>query len=466
MFFDEVSLELLGGRGGNGMVSFHREKFIAEGPPDGGDGGKGGSVILEADSNYNTFRHFSGKKTFQAGDGQGGHKNNRAGATGEDLILKVPIGTLVYLDEGDKPAHDFTFHGEQWVACEGGRGGYGNGHFASSVRQAPKFAELGDIGEKKEVRFEMRLIAEVGLVGFPSAGKSTLISHVSAAKPKIAAYPFTTLIPNLGVVNLSNFGGSIEQSFVLADIPGIIEGASEGRGLGDQFLKHISRSAVLVFLLDPYSYDGKSVEDQYQILREELGHYDADLLNKEFFVVLNKIDALDEDMKVDLQKKFLKKFPKLKGKFRLISGVSGEGLSPFMFDLWKLILAERAKQEKPTSPQESGERTVLAPKFFIDQQDYEIRPLKDLNLPDFRGTVHGLLTSPSDRPKRKVFEVTGKRIEQISRMTNTNQPDAVGRVYDVIEKMGIKNHLKRLGAKTGDLFKIPPHLFEYHELDE
>jgi len=461
MFFDEVQLELEGGKGGDGMVFFHREKYVECGAPDGGDGGNGGNLILEADDNYNTLQHFTGAKHFEAKDGEGGFRNNMAGHAGEDVILKVPVGTLVYDQETKELMVDLKKHGQRFLAARGGRGGYGNSNFMSSIRQAPKFAELGDIGEHKKVRFELRLVADVGLVGFPSAGKSTFISHVSSARPKIAAYPFTTLIPNLGVVHLSDFGGNKKQSFVIADMPGIIEGASEGKGLGDAFLKHISRTAILVFVLDPFSYEERSILDQYKTLREELKKYDPELLEKDFFVALNKIDSIPEEDRKKMQKEFLKAFPKLKKNFRLISGVSGEGLPKLMLELAVLVEKNRKKAPAMSTNEEVIE---YKPQTLVDDRSFEIEKLGDVDLGKFEEPIEGQTIEDELIPVRPLFKVTGKRIEQISRMTNVALEGSLDRVYDVLKKMKIHNALLRLGAKTGDLVKIGPHIYEFHDL--
>ncbi len=459
MFFDEVKLELEGGKGGNGAVFFHREKYVDVGGPDGGNGGLGGSVILEADENYNTLQHFTGLKHFKAMAGEPGFKNDMAGKAGEDLILHVPVGTAVYDGETGEELVDLHVGGQRFLAARGGRGGYGNGHFSTSTRQAPTFAELGDTGEGKKVRFELRLVADVGLVGFPSAGKSTFISHVSSAKPKIAAYPFTTLVPNLGVVYLSKFGGSKSQSFVIADMPGIIEGASEGKGLGDQFLKHISRTAILIFLLDPFPYENRTLSEQYRTLADELKTYKESLLKKEFFVVMNKIDSIPDEDRKKLKKDFLKDFPKLKAKFRMVSGVSGEGLEPLLFELWELVKKHQAK-----GPSLSKKKEVLnyTPTALLDENSYRVEKLKEVDAERFEDPVCGLTIDPELKPKRLLFKVTGKRIEQISRMTNTSQEGAVNRIYDIFKKMGIQNALVRSGARTGDFVKVGPHVFEFH----
>lgn len=461
MFSDEVKVVFEGGRGGDGFVSFHREKFVAAGAPDGGDGGNGGNIVLVADSNFNTLGHYVGPKNFKAESGKNGHKNNMAGRAGVDLILKVPPGTQVFDDESGALIVDLINNGDSFKVCEGGRGGYGNAHFVSSIRQAPHFAELGDEGERKHVRLELKLLADVGLVGFPSSGKSTLISHVSAAKPKIGDYPFTTLQPNLGVVNLKEFGGSKNQTFVIADIPGLIEGASLGKGLGDRFLRHISRTGILIFLLDPFSYDGVSIEDQYKILNKELGAFDSDMLSKEFLVVINKIDAIPDEDRNLFQKTFIKKFPKLKSKIRLISGVSGENLSELMKELWRL---SSERKDALVSTDTGDDHHVYEPIRLIEDNSFSLSESKNIDLGMFSEKIHGQLISSSSMPNRKLFVVSGRRIEQISRMTNVSQKDAITRIYDVLMKMGIYDKLQRGGAVNGDLILIGPHYYEFHEL--
>ncbi len=462
MFFDEVTLELEGGRGGNGAMCFHREKFVAEGPPDGGDGGDGGNVVLEADDNYNTLQHFMGKKHYQANFGENGAKNDMAGHGAEELILKVPVGTMVHDLETKEQVADLSIHGQRLLIAHGGRGGYGNGHFMASTRQAPMFAELGDIGEFRKVRLELRLVADVGLVGYPSAGKSTLISHVSAARPKIAAYPFTTLVPNLGVVNVAKFGGEEAQTFVIADMPGIIEGASEGKGLGGQFLKHISRTATLVYVLDPFSYEGLSMSEQFTVLQRELKAHDPELLKKDFFVVMNKIDSIPEDDRKKLSKEFLKDFPKVKKIFRSVSGVSGEGLQDLMFELFKVI--RKSKASLPEVVTEENKVIEYTPTRFLDDAAFQVEYMYTVSAREFQEPVCGNVITPETMPKRELYKVTGKRIEQVSRMTNPLQPDGVVRVFDILIKMGIQKALLKAGAVNGDLLKIGPHFFEFHAL--
>lgn len=461
MFFDEVPVRFEGGRGGNGAVSFRREKFIAAGNPDGGNGGDGGDVVLVADSNFNTLQHFAGKKHFKAQSGGNGAKRDKAGARGEDLLLKVPIGTRVLSQEGELVV-DLKENGGRFVAAQGGRGGFGNAHFVSSTRQAPKFAEIGDAGEDVSVMLELQMVADVGLVGFPSAGKSTFISHVSAAKPKIGDYPFTTLVPNLGVVNLAEFKGSASQSFVIADIPGLIEGASEGRGLGDKFLRHVSRTAQLLFLLDPFAYDDKSIAEQYQILHSELEKFDPELVKKEFLVVMNKIDAIPEDDRVRLKSEFLKLYPELEDRFRMVSGVSGEFLDELMKELWNLV---HSHQESPkVATEESDEAPLYEPIRLVEDHSFKVELIREVDAEQFPDLVLHALVGIAAKPMRQLFEVKGRRIEQISRMTNTDQKEGIDRVYDVMKKMNIHNELLRSGAVNGDYIMIGPHVYEFHHL--
>jgi GTPase len=460
MFFDEVTLHVEGGKGGSGCVSFHREKYIAAGPPDGGTGGNGGNVILRADSNHNTFQKYSGTKNYKGSVGVAGHKNNMTGATGEDVLLLVPVGTLVHDIELDETLIDLKNDGDEFIVARGGRGGKGNANFASSTRQAPNFCEIGDIGEKRDIRLEMQLVADVGLVGFPSAGKSTLISHVSAAKPKVGDYPFTTIIPNLGVVFLSDFETKSDESFVIADMPGIIEGASEGKGLGDAFLKHISRTASLVFLLDPFSYDDRNMAEQYKILRKEIENYKSELLNKDHIVVMNKIDAIPHEDREELKAEFLKEFPNEKDNFYMVSGVSGENLRGLILDLWTAT-----KENQPNEVEEEvEENTDYEPFLHVDDQSYKIVKLYDIESTEFEARVFGKLISDDSRPTRALYKIEGPRIEQISRMSNLEQDGSLHRLTDILKKMNIHDALIREGAVNGDYVKIAWHVLEFHDL--
>jgi Obg family GTPase CgtA-like protein len=284
---------------------------------------------------------------------------------------------------------------------------------------------------------------------------------VSGARPKVAAYPFTTLVPNLGVVSMSEFGGEATENFVIADMPGIIEGASEGKGLGDQFLKHISRTATLVYVLDPFSYEGLSMEDQFKVLQKELKAYNAELLKKDFFVVMNKIDSIPEEDRKKLSAEFLKAFPKVKKVFRMVSGVSGENLHDFMFELLQTV-----RKNKEALPRPTEESAVIdyVPTRFLDESSFQVEHMYKVSAREFQEPVCGNVISPETMPWRELYKVSGKRIEQISRMTNPLYPDAIVRVYDVLVKMGIQRALVRAGAVNGDLVKIGPRFYEFHAL--
>jgi GTP-binding protein len=291
MLVDEATIDLKAGSGGDGAVSFRREKFIDKGGPDGGDGGKGGDIILESSTDLNTLNDFARLKAYKAESGQRGMKAKKYGEQGDDLRLKVPVGTLIYDQDSNQLLHDFTEPGQSYTAVKGGKGGLGNFHFRSSINQVPREFEPGQPGEEKRIRMELKFIADVGLIGLPNAGKSTLISVISKARPKIANYPFTTLEPNLGVVKFR------DKSFTVCDIPGLIEGAAEGRGLGHKFLKHVSRTKVLVHLIEANSEDYKK---SYDTVRKELGDFDKQMLSKDEIIVISKGELL-ENNKIDFK---------------------------------------------------------------------------------------------------------------------------------------------------------------------
>ena len=298
-FVDEATLHVTSGAGGPGCVGFRREKYIPRGGPDGGDGGRGGDVVLVADRNENTLLSFRARRTFRAGDGQAGGSSESTGADGDDVLIRVPLGTMVFdasCDESQPPLADLSQHGQRFVAARGGRGGRGNARFKTATRQTPQFAQDGTPGQSRELRISLKLLADVGLVGFPNAGKSTLIRAISAARPRVASYPFTTLVPSLGVVELD------DRRFVVADIPGLIEGASEGVGLGDRFLRHIERTRVLVHLLDlgAMLMESRDPLSDYETLRKELGRYRPDLLTRREIVLLNKIDLVPAERQADV----------------------------------------------------------------------------------------------------------------------------------------------------------------------
>ncbi|HEX5834553.1 MAG TPA: GTPase ObgE [Pyrinomonadaceae bacterium] len=294
MFIDRAKIYVAGGNGGNGVTAFRREKFVPRGGPSGGDGGRGGDVILVADASLNTLLHLRYNPRHVAGRGLHGEGSNRSGHDGADLTVHVPVGTQIFDAETGELLHDLNRDGDRWLAARGGRGGFGNAHFTSSTNRAPRYHQSGSKGEERELQLELKLLADVGLVGFPNAGKSTFISTVSAAKPKIADYPFTTLEPHLGVVDLGDF-----RTFVIADIPGLIEGAHAGAGLGDRFLRHIERTKLLLHLVDVSSFSGREPVADYETVNHELASYNADLATRPQFVVATKIDALDDAERLD-----------------------------------------------------------------------------------------------------------------------------------------------------------------------
>jgi GTP-binding protein len=332
MFVDEAVIHVKAGDGGNGCVSFRREKYIPKGGPDGGDGGDGGSIILEAVNDKDTLLDFSGKHHWKAKRGEGGMGKKMAGVSGDDLVIKVPPGTLVFDAEHNLLLSDLDAAGKRVVVARGGKGGRGNWHFRSPTNQAPRYAEPGTEGQERHLRLELKLIADVGLVGMPNAGKSTLLRAVSAARPKVADYPFTTLDPQLGIVELD-----AERRMVFADIPGLIEGAQHGAGLGHNFLRHIERTKVIVHLLDLFPMDGSDPAENYRKIRRELEAFSPVLAQKRELIAPNKMDlAVDDEalekLRADLAGKEL--FP--------ISGVSREGVEPLLERLWKILQEYKA----------------------------------------------------------------------------------------------------------------------------
>ena len=338
MFVDEVDIHVEAGHGGRGCLAFRREMRVPRGGPSGGDGGHGGSVFVVASPHVNTLINYRFHPEFAAGRGGHGEGSNRTGASGDDLELAVPIGTLVYENAADGNAPptllaDLAEEGQRVLVAKGGRGGMGNARFASSTNRAPRKTQPGEEGEIKDLRLELKLLADVGLVGFPNAGKSTLISHISAARPKIADYPFTTLIPNLGVVRLSD-----DRSFVVADVPGLIEGAHRGLGLGHQFLRHLERTKVLVHLVDVSGASGRDPVSDLDTVRRELELFRPELASKPQIVAANKIDALDDPSRVEALEKRAKK---LKLPFFRISGATGAGVPELVEAMWDRLAASR-----------------------------------------------------------------------------------------------------------------------------
>lgn len=441
MFCDEVKVHFIAGRGGNGAVSFRREKFIARGGPNGGDGGEGGSIYVQADENINTLAAFNMRKIFRAEVGENGKGKQMGGADSPDLILAVPVGTFVFDEKKKTALGDLAHHGDILLVARGGRGGFGNAHFKSSTRQAPRFAELGEPGEEKKSVLELKLVADVGFIGFPSVGKSTLLSRISNARPRVAEYPFTTLIPNLGLVTLKAFGGDLQQNFLACDLPGLIEDAHKGKGLGIQFLKHVARHRLFVHLIDSNTAD--PVAD-YRVIRRELRLFDRNLTKKPAIVAFNKIDTVSAENISRLIKTLKKKCRGVKELFS-ISCVTGSGIKELVWAMWRLLEKTkkqmvRAPEEIPATHKESFK--IYRPHLEEDSHHFHIKILKK-------------------KKRGSMFEVTGSRITQIVVMTDFKNPEAVARVYDVFEKMGISKELRRFGARFGDEVKIAGQTIVY-----
>ncbi|HEX4688021.1 MAG TPA: GTPase ObgE [Nocardioides sp.] len=422
-FVDRVTLHVAAGRGGNGVASVHREKFKPLGGPDGGNGGPGGSVILRVDPGVTTlldYHHSPRRKAEHGGQGAGGHRN---GSHGADLVLPVPDGTVVSRVNGDVLA-DLVGPGTELVVAEGGRGGLGNAALASSKRKAPGFALLGEPGEALEISLELKVVADVGLVGFPSAGKSSLIAAISRARPKIADYPFTTLVPNLGVVSAG------ETTYTVADVPGLIEGASEGRGLGHEFLRHVERCAAIVHVIDTATMEpGRNPVDDLDVIERELASYGG-LDDRPRLVALNKIDVPDgremaDLVRPDLEQRGLRVFA--------VSAASTEGLRELTFAMAEIVQAARA--QRPTAPRE---RIVIRPPSADGGDEFSVRPTAD----------------PSTGPGQRAWQVTGVKPQRWVRQTDFSNDEAVGFLADRLNRLGVETRLLQLGAAEGDAVLI------------
>ncbi|ALM09784.1 MAG TPA: GTPase ObgE [Candidatus Peribacter riflensis] len=416
MFLDEATIAVTGGNGGNGCVSWRREKYIPKGGPDGGDGGWGGDIVLVANPNTDTLSDFAAKKRFAAEPGQPGSGKQCHGRDGKDLVLAVPPGTVVTDAATHKVLADLRLPDDRVIVARGGRGGFGNEHFKSSVRRRPDFAEVGEPGEQRGVQLELKLVADVGIIGYPSVGKSTLISVVSAARPKIAPYPFTTLVPNLGVVHAKG------RSFVLCDVPGLIEGASEGKGLGDQFLRHIERCGVLIHLLDlsrALEHDGtvnpKALVADYRAIRKELKAFSPLLAKKPEIIVLNKTDLSPDSAGPVISALKRSKVPVATH----ISAATRHGTDALVTDLLPIVLKDRRARTHEASDSE-GPLQILRPGETTDRMlDYRI-----------------------EREKGKLT-VRGRRLEQLTLMTNFTHESGVRRFRDVLRKIRLLSLLER-----------------------
>ena len=428
MFQDSAKIFIQSGNGGDGHVSFRRELFVPAGGPDGGDGGRGGDIIFEVYDGLNTLVDFRHKRKYTAENGQPGGKRRCHGADGADLVIRVPEGTVIRDDETGKVIADMSGGNRRMVILHGGKGGIGNMHFATATMQAPNYAKPGQPGKGLFVRLELKVIADVGLVGFPNVGKSTLLSRVSNAKPEIANYHFTTLSPHLGVVDVADGEG-----FVMADLPGLIEGASEGVGLGYDFLKHVERTKVLVHVVDAASVEGRDPVDDVKKIMEELAKYDASLLSRPQLIAANKIDCIyDDGETADPIQKLRDAFePEIK--VYPISGVSGEGIRELKFAIWDLL--------------QTLDRTVT-----VFEPEIEIDYTGDKNLPY---TVV--------KEAEGVFVVEGPRVEKMLGYTNLESEKGFDFFQKFLKNSGILDDLEKLGIQEGDTVRMYGHSFDYYK---
>lgn len=420
MFVDTAIIQVIAGRGGNGALNFRHEKFVDKGGPDGGDGGRGGNVVFEASSNVNTLADFRMRQEIKAEDGGTGGKQQMHGKNGADIIVKVPVGTLV-LRDGVAVA-DLTKHGQQTVVAHGGDGGFGNAHFKSSTRQAPRIAELGEEGDEFEAKLELKLLADVGLVGFPNAGKSTFLSVVTKARPEIADYEFTTLTPNLGVADID------ENSLLIADIPGLIEGASEGKGLGDAFLRHIERTSVVLHLIDAYTDDPAAA---YTKIRHELKQYSQTVAVLPEVVALTKIEGLDEEV-VAMQREALQAVVPKGTPIFAISSLAHTGTKELLREVLKVVKQSRVVEEEPEAEDELP---------VIQLSDEQVQAAWSIE-------KDGL-----------IYIVHGEKIEKFARRTDATSFEGVNRLRDIMRKVGITHELLRQGAKSASEIRIGDFVF-------
>lgn len=423
MFIDRARIFVKAGDGGNGMSSFRREKFVPKGGPSGGDGGHGANIILEADKNINTLVDFRYRRQFKGSKGENGQSSNKYGRNAEDCLIKVPMGTTVIDEESGAQMADLVEDGQQYIVAKGGRGGRGNVHFQTSANRAPTFAEKGEPGEERWVRLELKVLADVGLLGYPSVGKSSIIRKVSSAKPDVAAYHFTTLTPVLGVVSVRP-----GESFIMADIPGLIEGAGEGVGLGHAFLRHVERSNILIHVLDAAGSEGRDPKEDFKAINAELKKYSEKLSKKKQLIALNKIDLIQDPKQLDELKTY---FTDLGYEVFPVNALSGEGLP---------ALIERACYYV--------QNYVPAPEAKDDVVLYEAK--KDVDFVISRGDDASYI-------------ITGPRIEKLVAMTNLDDEQSLRRFQKIWTYMGLDEKLKERGCKDGDEVVIGDQRFVYHE---
>ncbi len=428
MFADQAKITIISGKGGDGHVSFRREKYVAAGGPDGGDGGKGGSVVFEVDKGLNTLQAFRFKRKYAAGNGEEGGAKRCHGKNGKDIILKVPEGTVVFEAASHKVITDMSGDNTLFVALVGGKGGKGNWHYATSTMQIPQYAEPGGDAIELEVLLELKCIADVGLVGYPNVGKSTLLSKVTNAKPKIADYHFTTLEPNLAVVDLQDAPG-----FVIADIPGLIEGAADGVGLGHDFLRHIERTKVLIHIVDAASVEGRDPAEDIARIDHELMAYDADMKKKPQIIAANKLDLLLPDEREAVLKKLKDKYESADTRVFPISAATGEGIRELLYHVSGIVASH--KEEGP---------------MFV--QEY---------FPEFNIAASEPYTVSYDE-KEKEYVLEGPRIEKMLGYTNLNSEKGFLFFQKFLKENGILDELKELGIQDGDTVRMYGHYFDYY----
>ena len=429
MFCDTAKIFIRSGKGGDGHVSFRREKFVPDGGPDGGDGGKGGDVIFEVDKGLNTLNDYRYRHKFVAQNGEDGKNKRCSGANGENLILKVPEGTVIREASTGKVVADLSHTNLRQTVLKGGRGGKGNMHYATSTMQAPKYAQPGVPAQELECILELKVIADVGLVGFPNVGKSTLLSRVTNADPKIANYHFTTLNPNLGVVDLGDQNG-----FVMADIPGLIEGASQGAGLGHEFLKHIERTKVLIHIVDGASVEGRDPIDDIHKINDELAEFDPELMKKPQVIAANKMDALDEDSRNEIFDRLKAEFEPQGVKVFAVSAVSGSGIKELLYYVYDML------QDMDQTP------IVYEPEFVYEQDSAA-------NLP---------FTVTYDE-EEKEYVVEGPRIERMLGYTNLESEKGFDFFQKFLKENGILDELEKLGIQEKDTVRLYGWSFEYYK---
>lgn len=424
MFIDRARIFVKAGDGGNGMSSFRREKYVPNGGPNGGDGGKGADIILKADRNINTLVDFRYKRQFKAPAGEGGQSSNKYGRGADNMIIPVPLGTTVKDEESGKVMADLIEDGQTYVVAKGGRGGRGNAHFHTSANRAPTFAEKGEPGEERWLQLELKVLADVGLLGYPSVGKSSIIRKVSSAKPEVAAYHFTTLTPVLGVVSVGE-----GHSFVMADIPGLIEGASEGVGLGHSFLRHVERSNILIHVLDVSGMEGRDPIEDFHKINAELEKYSEKLSKKPQLIALNKIDLVEDPAVIEKVSKY---FTDQEYEVFPVNALTGEGLNELVHRAWYYV-----------------ENFVPEPEAKEEAVEYVAKPDTDF-----------VITRGDDAS----FIITGSRIEKLVAMTNLEDEQALRRFQKIWKYMDLDNKLKARGCKDGDEVVIGDQRFVFHDL--